>query len=287
MTAASALIRTVAAPALRAATVSSPQVSVVIPFLDSARFLPGAVESVLRQTFRDWELLLVDGGSRDASARVAADLARVHPGRVRSLRRRGPGVLGITQSRTLGARAARAPLVALLDSDDAWDERFLQARLDAYRRAFGRRPGVVYGPTLFLWETPRARVALQAVPRPGLHEPPGLFAEFLAAGNVRTPATTSSLVHRSILLGAPKVSPAEGRRILEDMTLWFHAALRFPILVDPRPLCWYRQHDASNSARLKARGRLPAERRALRRWLRRHVLASGRPDRRELAALVG
>lgn len=266
---------------------ASPRVSVVIPFLDSARFLPGAVESVFRQTFRDWELLLVDGGSRDASAAYAAGLARKHPGRVRSLRRRGPGVLGITQSRSLGAGAARAPLVALLDSDDEWDPRFLAARLGAYRRFFGRRPGMVYGPTLFFWEPPRARLALQAVPRPGLHEPPGLIAEFLAAGHVRTPATTSALLHRSILLGAPEVSPEAGRRILEDMTLWFHAALRFPILVDPRPLCWYRQHRESNSARLKARGRLPAERRSLRRWLRRHVLASGRPDRRELAALVG
>ena len=60
-----------------------PAVSVVINFLDEARFLQEAIDSVFAQTHADWELLLVDDGSTDGSVRIARDAAEQNPGRVR------------------------------------------------------------------------------------------------------------------------------------------------------------------------------------------------------------
>ena len=66
----------------------TPSVSVIMIFWNAARFLGEAVESVLAQTYPDWELLLVDDGSTDASAGLARDLAAGHAGRIRCRRLR-------------------------------------------------------------------------------------------------------------------------------------------------------------------------------------------------------
>ena len=53
------------------AAAGSPRISVIVVFLNAAQFLAEAVESVLRQTYANWELLLVDDGSTDASTASA------------------------------------------------------------------------------------------------------------------------------------------------------------------------------------------------------------------------
>jgi len=68
---------------------TAPLVSVVVIFLDAARFLEEAVASVLAQDHPNWELLLVDDGSRDGSSAIARRYAERHPGRVRHLEHAG------------------------------------------------------------------------------------------------------------------------------------------------------------------------------------------------------
>ena len=102
---------------------ATPAVSVVIPAYNAARVLGEALRSVFAQTFRDFEVLVIDDGSTDGTAGVAA-----HYGdRVRLLRQAnaGPGA-----ARNAGVAASRAPLIAFLDADDVWlpDKLALQAR---------------------------------------------------------------------------------------------------------------------------------------------------------------
>ena len=110
-----------------------PTVSVIMPAYNAERYLNVAVDSVLRQSFADLELLIVDDGSADGTVAIAQGYAARDP-RVRVLRQRnaGPG-----PARNTGFRAARGRFFALLDSDDEWDDTFvaeqvavLQARPD-------------------------------------------------------------------------------------------------------------------------------------------------------------
>jgi GT2 family glycosyltransferase len=93
---------------------SSPKISVLMPVYDSARFLPAAVDSILRQTLVEIELFALDGGSSDGSIEMLRRMAADDP----RLKVIAPGRLGLVESLNLGVSLAQAPLIARMDADD-------------------------------------------------------------------------------------------------------------------------------------------------------------------------
>lgn len=104
-----------------------PRVSVVMAAKNYAAFLPEAVESVRAQTFRDWELLIIDDGSTDATPAAARPF--LSDPRVRYFR---SDTLGQSRAKNLGIGLARGPLVAFLDADDAWEPTKLEKQLAVF-----------------------------------------------------------------------------------------------------------------------------------------------------------
>jgi glycosyltransferase involved in cell wall biosynthesis len=107
-------------------------VSVYLPTRNRAAMLPRAVESVLRQDHREFELLIVDDASTDATVEVAARLAAADS-RLRVLRHDQPG--GAPAARNLALRAATGRYVTGLDDDDE----MLPQRISSLLRAFDER----------------------------------------------------------------------------------------------------------------------------------------------------
>jgi glycosyltransferase involved in cell wall biosynthesis len=95
--------------------VSEPAVSVIVPCFQQAQFLTEAVESVVGQTFSDWEVVIVDDGSPDATEQVANALIERHGDRIRLLRQANGGV---ARARNAGIAAARGKYILPLDADD-------------------------------------------------------------------------------------------------------------------------------------------------------------------------
>ena len=91
-----------------------PKVSVLLPVHNAGPYLEESVESVLRQSFSDFELVCVDDGSTDDSAAILGRFA-ARDGRVRLLR---PGRVGLIAAANLLRREARAPVLARFDADD-------------------------------------------------------------------------------------------------------------------------------------------------------------------------
>jgi glycosyltransferase involved in cell wall biosynthesis len=116
-------------------TASIPRVSVLMPVHNRAPFVERACRSVLAQTFRDFELVIVDDGSRDDSPRRLEALARTDP-RIRLSLRENRGLIA---SRNELLFLARAPLVAWMDSDDI----SLPERLELQVARFEAEPGLV------------------------------------------------------------------------------------------------------------------------------------------------
>jgi hypothetical protein len=95
---------------------AAPLVSVVIPCYRQAEYLPQAVESVVRQTYRHWEIVIVNDGSPDATDAVARRLIAHHRGRPVSLVSKANG--GLSDARNAGIRASKGRYILPLDADD-------------------------------------------------------------------------------------------------------------------------------------------------------------------------
>lgn len=107
---------------------SAPLVSLLMAAYNAAPFIGAAVESVIAQTVRDWELIIVDDASTDATAEIAACYAAADP-RIRLIRHDRPSGVCI-RPRLTAARVARAPFFLDLDADDLIEPEFLAKLLE-------------------------------------------------------------------------------------------------------------------------------------------------------------
>jgi glycosyltransferase involved in cell wall biosynthesis len=108
---------------------SPPLVSTIIPVYDGERYLAQAIESVLAQTYRPTEVIVVDDGSTDGSARVAKGFAP-------AVRYCFQSNAGAAVARNRGVALATGRFFAFLDADDRWMENKLALQMEA----FGRDP---------------------------------------------------------------------------------------------------------------------------------------------------
>ena len=110
---------------------SSPFVSVVLPAFNRAECVAESVESILSQTFRDFEIIAVDDGSSDGTG----DVLKKFGSSIRLIRQENRGV---SAARNTGIRAARGHWVAFLDSDDRWHPEKLERQLLALEKYSSR-----------------------------------------------------------------------------------------------------------------------------------------------------
>ncbi len=244
-----------------------PAVSVVIPLFDKARFLAQTLDGVRAQTFRDWELLVVDDGSRDGGPGIARAFAAGEP-RARMLRHPGGAHLGAFASRLLGARRARAPVIALLDADDVWERDYLARHLRRWRSVAARGVGLSYGPAVYWFpERPRRRGFTHAMPsaRAKIFAPGELLQNFLSSGHNTEPRTSASLLRREAMLAAARFSRAASKNpVYEDNFLMWSVAAGWPVAVHPGAWVRYRQRRTPGS---KPGAYRPDQRRAERAFL--------------------
>jgi len=106
-----------------------PTVSVIIPTYNRAAFLPRALDSVIAQTWRDWEIVLVDDGSTDDTSRVAEEYARRLGSRLIFLQQ---GNHGASHARNCGIEASGGRFIAFLDSDDEFVPTKLERQLELF-----------------------------------------------------------------------------------------------------------------------------------------------------------
>lgn len=212
---------------------TTPTVSVVIATRNYARFLAGAIDSVRRQTFADWELLVIDDGSTDATPAVLARFAG--DARIRAIRTDGAGQ---PRAKNLGAGLARGRYVAFLDGDDAW----LPTKLERQVRLMQACPrvGVVTCPRVAIGEDGGI------LPTPPDDSPRGDFLARLMRGN---PVCFSSVMLRREVLD--RLGPFDPRIDMAiDYDLWLKVSPHYAFDSVDEPLVQYRTGHANLSRRL-------------------------------------
>jgi glycosyltransferase involved in cell wall biosynthesis len=202
-----------------------------MPAYDAAAFVGEAIESVLAQTFTDWELVIVDDGSTDNTREVVA----VHDDpRVRLLTIEHSGLPAVARNRGLAASESR--YVGFLDADDLWRPHKLARQL----AVFDSRPEVGLVHTGF--ERLRDGLLEPYVPPPQLRASGPEF-ERLAVGHYI--ANSSVLLRRELLTrhGFFDEDPRLGGT--EDFELWMRLAPHSTFAYVDEPLAVYRLHAAN------------------------------------------
>ncbi|TGM27924.1 glycosyltransferase family 2 protein [Leptospira selangorensis] len=100
-----------------------PKVSVIMPAYNAASFLEESVNSLLNQSYKDWELLLVDDCSKDSTLEVAKKIA-IEDKRIQVILKEKNS--GSADTRNKGIELAKGEYIAFLDADDLWESDFLE-----------------------------------------------------------------------------------------------------------------------------------------------------------------
>jgi len=212
---------------------AAPLVDAIISCHDYGRFLAEAIDSVLAQSYPNIEVVVVDDGSTDDTAEVAARYAD------RGVRYVHRPQGGAGRARNTGLRATSAPLIAFLDADDAW----LPHRVSAGVEHLERHPEIalVAAHAFACDEAMRPSSIVHALRGPAS----GRALEALLVHNVVL-NPSSVLIRRSALEAVGGFSEiAFG----EDWDTWIEVAKRFPIGFTDQVVALVRRHAGSITPR--------------------------------------
>jgi GT2 family glycosyltransferase len=216
---------------MTAPAAGTPLVSVVIPVFNGAATIARTLDSVLRQTLEDFELLVIDDGSTDDTARI---VSAVTDPRVRLLSFENRG---LAASRNRGVRHGRGEFVAFIDADDLWAPDKLARQVEAMRR--DPAVAVVYSWSDCIDERDEFLDSGTRIFAAGRVYEKLLAGNFMANGStalVRTSAFASAGLFDEQLAAA------------EDWDMWLRLAWQFPFACVPEVHVWYRVHGSAMSS---------------------------------------
>jgi glycosyltransferase involved in cell wall biosynthesis len=256
---------------------SIPRCSVITIFFNAEPYLAEAIESVLAQTDQDFELLLVDDGSRDDSTAIALDYARRMPQRVRYLAHEGHVNRGMSATRNLGMREARGEFVAFIDADDFWRPEKLADQVAIMRQY--PELGAVCGAVNY-WRSWSGGVDA-IVPTGRVHDapvaPPETSLDLYPLGAAAAPCPSDLMFRRDILerLGGFEAHFSGPRQLYEDQALLAKLYLEAPVYFSSRVWLDYRQHNESCVSTVTALGQRNKVRRYFLEWFGDYLRRTG------------
>ncbi|MEC4819138.1 MAG: glycosyltransferase [Scytonema sp. PMC 1069.18] len=209
-----------------------PKVSVIIPAYNAMAYLPEAVESVLKQTFTDFEVLIVDDGSSDGTVEWAS---QIEDSRVRLISQKNQGS---SASRNQGIISSQGEYIALLDADDIWEPTKLEKQVRCLEA--DSSVGLVDSWTILIKQQGQStgRVIISYAEEDDVWKQLVQFKTVCCCDSTplirRSCFETVGLFNREL-------------PFLEDLDMWIRLASRYRFKVIKEPLVRYRQHPGSKS----------------------------------------
>ena len=211
------------------------KVDIIVPAYNAARHLAEAIESVILQDFDDWRIILVNDGSTDETATIAARYKQQLDARMLVITQPNSG---LPAARNAAIKASNAEFLAILDADDVW----LPCRLGKSLRAFEGHPevGLSYGLV--------TRIDEHGVPigtfKGNLSHFEGRIAPYVYMRLVEFPCPT--VTFRRLCVDEVGMFD-ETMRATEDRDLWFRIANRYEVAYVPEVIAYYRTYPSSMS----------------------------------------
>jgi hypothetical protein len=207
-----------------------PRFSVVVPTYNTAEVLRECLAGLLAQTYEDWEAVVVDDGSTDATPAVVEEFA-ARDSRLRPLRQPNAGVAA---ARNAGIVAARGEWIALLDGDDhyfPWALATLAGLTDAWPEA-----GIVCGGT-----TVEASAEPPAAPGPDSRVMDAFYAVMAFESETPPLSMQSAALRRDVVA---RVGGFDGSYYEDDSHFWVRATASTPVAYTHHPIARWRVGEA-------------------------------------------
>jgi glycosyltransferase involved in cell wall biosynthesis len=215
-------------------TASNPLVSVIIPAYNAANFLGETLDSVLAQTYKNLEIIVVDDGSTDTTP----NLLESYGDRIKVLHQTNAGQ---ATARNTGARAAQGELLSFLDNDDLWDADKVTCQVALLRRFPDAL--AVYCDHRTIDDQGYTLSSSGALTHP---RPSGNILRALLLGPcIITPGLVLLLRHAFDICGGFDETPL--LRGHEDYALWLRLATQGAFIYSPETLVSYRRHNQQGS----------------------------------------
>ena len=202
--------------------------SVIIPLFNKAPYIEKALQSVLEQTFTDYELIVVDDGSQDDSAAIAERVLLESFLEYKLIRQENAGV---STARNNGVAHAKGDFLCFLDADDWWAPTFLER----VRWLISEYPDAgIYGTNYYYVKNGRQRVCVTTA-ETGYINYCKVYAEKL-----QMPLTSITVtIPRGLFVEMNGFKPS--LKLGEDFDLWIRIALRNRVAFLNEPLAYYNQ----------------------------------------------
>jgi len=210
-----------------------PSVSVVIPVFNKEAYLTETIDSVLAQTRRPDEIIVVDDGSTDRSAEIAA----AYGSAIHLIRQANAGE---SSARNRGIEASSGDWIALLDGDDVWEPERLEQQFLALQDADADGDIVCVYSDAYLFDDTGARIGEHR--KPEYHAAPDWRVQMLCDWSINP---SSTLIRRSAL--GDLRFPTEVQHS-EDMIFLLELRERGPFLKVPETLMGYRRNEHNQTA---------------------------------------
>ncbi len=210
-----------------------PKVSVIIPTYNRASLLPRAIKSVLNQTFKDFELIIVDDCSTDNTEEVVEEFQKKDK-RIKYLRlKKNSGAPA--HPRNVGIKNSQGKYIAFLDNDDEWLPEKLEKQLNLFEKTNNPKLGFVGGNVLIVEEN---RIKEYKVPKCGDN-----FQNFLSNCLIKS---TSSVMIRKIVLEDVNLFD-ESLESTDDWEMWIRISQKYDFDFVSEPIFKYYFHQQNLS----------------------------------------
>ena len=226
---------------------SEPLVSVITPAYNAEKFIGQTIESVLAQTYKNWEMLIVDDGSIDFTKEIVRVYAK-NDNRIKLFSHPGNKNKGVSATRNLAVENSKGDYLAMLDSDDLWVPYKLELQLQQFQE--NESAGVVYSKAICIDEYNRFLTDKNKYDFPsilesgtsGLSETMVTNVELMLKDNLFMPCLT--VLIKKEAMGCLRFEENLKYQI-EDHFIFTLIASRHPIYYYDAPLAFYRVHSHS------------------------------------------
>ena len=204
-------------------------ISVVIPLYNKEKQVGRTLESVLAQTFRDFEVVIVDDGSTDGSAEVVKTF---DDPRIRLIHQANAGV---SAARNRGIDAARYDYIALLDADDLWEPEYLATQVNLIKKY----PECDVFATDYVMQKEHGERINTIINKLPFKTESGILTNYFEVAACSNPPlwTSSSIISKNAIISVGGFPICI--KVGEDLLTWARLACRFKIAYNRTPLATF------------------------------------------------